>query len=230
MLNRNKPFIHLLFFIFSSSIYGTGEPVPFALLQKILPENPIILEAGAQFGEDTTWMSQLWPRGTIYAFEPSPLSFLELEKVAYQANNIVAIPLALSDKKGSFSFYLAGGASSLLKPQDSFNTDYFHSDLNNPIIVDSITLNEWAHQNNVKNIDFMWLDMEGNELNALKGSLDLLPQVKLIYTEVNLQRFWHNCVMYEELTAWLEEQGFVEIWHYIVPHWHGNALFINTKV
>jgi len=36
--------------------------------------------------------------------------------------------------------------------------------------------------------------------------------------------------MYEEFTAWLEEQGFIEIWHYIIPHWHGNALFINTKI
>lgn len=88
-------------------IFGLGEPVPFVLLQKILPENPIILEAGAQFGEDTAWMSQFWPQGTIYAFEPSPVSFMELEKVVSHAHNVTAIPLALSDKKGSFAFYLA---------------------------------------------------------------------------------------------------------------------------
>ena len=222
---------YILFFLtLPFSIFGLGEPVPFALLRKMLPENPIILEAGAQFGEDTTWMSQFWPQGTIYAFEPLPASFIELEKVAAQTHNVISIPLALSDKKGTFSFYVAGGASSLLQPQESFNNDYFHSDLNNPITVHTITLNEWAQQNNVDTIDFMWLDMEGNELNALKGSLDLLPRVKLIYTEVNLQRFWHDCVMYEELIAWLEEQGFVEIWRYIVPHWHGNALFINTNI
>lgn len=230
MLYKSRHFISLLLFIFPLCTYSTGEPVPFALLQKMLPENPIILEAGAQFGEDTSWMSQLWSRGTIYAFEPSPVSFMELEKVAAQSHNIIPIPLALSDKKGSFSFYLAGGASSLLKPQDHFNTDYFHSDLDHPITVQTITLDEWAEKNNVDTIDFMWLDMEGNELNALKGSLSLLKKVKLIYTEVNLQRFWHGCVMYEEIKAWLAEQGFMEIWQYIVPDWHGNVLFINTKL
>jgi len=230
-MSRNTYAIKLsLFIMLPISIFGLGEPVPFALLKKILPENPIIIEAGAQFGEDTVWMSELWSAGTIYAFEPSPISFMELEKIAAKANNIVAVPLALSDKKGYFSFYLAGGASSLLKPQDSFNTDYFHSDLDHPITVQTITLNEWAYQNNVETIDFMWLDMEGNELNALKGSLSLLKKVKLIYTEVNLQRFWHDCVVYEELKAWLEEQGFAAIWQYIVPNWHGNILFINTKL
>jgi Methyltransferase FkbM domain len=75
----------------------------------------------------------------------------------------------------------------------------------------------------------MWLDMEGNELNALHGALDILPTVKLIYTEVNLQQFWHGCVMYDELKAWLEEHGFIEIWKDVQPSWHGNALFMNAK-
>ena len=211
-------------------INALGEAVPYALLRKILPSNPIIIEAGAQFGEDTQWMAQMWPQGKIYSFEPSPISFAELQKIAAQANNIRAFQCALSNKKGEFLFYLAGGASSLLRPQDSFNTDYFHSDLNHPITVQAITLDEWAHDNGVNTIDFLWLDMEGNELNALQGAPDSLKNVKLIYTEVNLQRFWENCVMYDELKAWMEEHGFMEIWSDITPDWHGNVLFINTNI
>lgn len=219
----------LLLSIYAPALYATGEPVPFSLLKKILPENPIIIEAGAQFGEDTQWMSQMWPQGTVYAFEPSPTSFAELQKVASQATNIVPFPLALSNQKGESFFYLAGGASSLLKPQDSFNTDYFHSDLNNPIVVKTVLLDEWAQENNVNAIDFMWLDMEGNELNALEGAPALINTVKLIYTEVNLQKFWHGCALYEDVKAWMSAHGFVEIWSYIVPHWHGNVLFMNTN-
>ena len=212
------------------SIHALGEAVPYDLLEKILPHNPTILEAGAQFGEDTEWMSEMWPEGRIYAFEPSPESFISVQNVANKYNNITAIQCALSNKKGEFSFYLAGGASSLLKPTESFNNDYFHSDLEHPIIVPVITLDEWAENNNVTHIDFMWLDMEGNELNALKGALNSLKNVKLIYTEVNLQRFWENCVIYDELTAWMNEHGFMEIWSDIQPHWHGNVVFINTNI
>jgi FkbM family methyltransferase len=228
MIKKNYLFT-TIFFLFYHSIHALGEAVPYALLKKILPNNPTILEAGAQFGEDTEWMSQMWPQGKIYAFEPSPESFISVQNIANKYNNITAIQCALSNKKGEFAFYLAGGASSLLKPTTSFNNDYFHSDLDHPIIVPVITLDEWAENNNITTIDFMWLDMEGNELNALQGARNSLKNVKLIYTEVNLQRFWENCVMYDELTAWMNDHGFIEIWSDIVPHWHGNVLFINTN-
>ncbi len=231
MNSQKKLYVLMLLLIAQTKITHTlGEAVPYALLKKILPANPIIIEAGAQFGEDTEWMSQMWPEGKIYAFEPSPESFKSVQNIAQQNKNITAIQCALSHTKGEFAFYLAGGASSLLKPTESFNNDYFHSDLEHPIIVPVTTLDEWAQDNNITTIDFMWLDMEGNELNALQGALNSLKNVKLIYTEVNLQRFWENCVMYNELTAWMNEHGFIEIWSDIVPHWHGNVLFINTNI
>lgn len=211
-------------------ISAIGENVPWTLLRRILPSNPTIIEAGAQFGEDTAWMSQFWPGGAIYAFEPSPESYPALENIAKGRANVSVFQLALSDSRGELPFYLAGGASSLLRPQNSFNEDYFHSDLDHPIMVQTITLDEWMQENGISQVDFMWLDMEGNELNALKGGLKTLEHVKLIYTEVNLQRFWNGCVLHHELKAWLEQQGFEEIWQDIVPHWHGNALFINTNL
>jgi FkbM family methyltransferase len=231
MNSHKKLYVVLLFLVTQTNItYTLGEAVPYALLKKILPANPIIIEAGAQFGEDTQWMSAFWPQGTIYAFEPSPVSFPSVQDVAANNNNVFAQQLALSNIKGEFAFYLAGGASSLLKPTESFNNDYFHSDLEHPIIVPVTTLDEWAYDHNISTIDFMWLDMEGNELNALQGALNSLKNVKLIYTEVNLQRFWENCVMYDELTAWMNEHGFIEIWSDIQPHWHGNVLFMNTNL
>lgn len=220
----------LLLALKTNMTHTLGEAVPYALLKKILPANPIIIEAGAQFGEDTEWMSQMWPQGKIYAFEPSPVSFPSVQTVAAKNNNVFAYHLALSNTKGEFSFYLAGGASSLLKPTTSFNNDYFHADLDHPIIVPVTTLDEWASDNKIANIDFLWLDMEGNEMNALEGALISLKNVKLIYTEVNLQRFWENCVMYDELTVWMNNHGFVEIWADIQPHWHGNVVFMNTNI
>lgn len=224
--------MYIIVFSFLSVVLdsnATGEAVPWALLKRMLPNNPVIVEAGAQFGEDSQWMSQFWPRGIIYAFEPSPESFAELQKVAARCSNVIAIQKALSNAKGEFPFYLAGGASSLLQPTDSFNADYFHADVDHPIMVPVVTLDEWAAINNVDTIDFMWLDMEGNELNALEGALNMLQKVKLIYTEVNLQHFWQNCAMYDDVKQWMSDHGFVEIWSDIVPHWHGNVLFLNTN-
>jgi len=72
----------------------------------------------------------------------------------------------------------------------------------------------------------MWLDMEGNELNALKAALSILPTVKAIFTEVNFQEFWHGAVQYDTLKSWLAHYNFKEIWRDIRPGWNGNVLFV----
>ncbi len=220
--------LYILLFL-TTSIFPVGEKVPFFLLKRLLPDNPIIVEAGAQFGEDTSWMSEMWPKGIIHAFEPLPASFEKLERNTKKYKNVYRHQLALSNKAEKASFYVdghSGGASSLLRPTDSINKTYFHADLNNPISVECITLDNWAKKNNINKIDFLWLDMEGNELRALQASTEILKTVKIIYTEVNLQEFWHGCVQYKDLKKWLEGNGFKEIWSDIVPKWHGNVLFV----
>lgn len=207
-----------------------GEKVPFSLLRRLLPDAPIVVEAGAQLGEDTAWMSEFWPQGKIYSFEPNPPSYAKLCEVAQKCKNVFTEQLALSDTVGEFSFYLAGGASSLLRPDQQINNVYFHSDLNHPITVKATTLDLWAQSKSITNIDFLWFDMEGNELRAFKGAPAMLKTVKVIYTEVNLQRFWEGCVLYSELTNWLNKQGFEKVWDDIVPNWHGNAVFVNKNL
>ncbi len=219
-----------LFLLSSVSLFAAETAVPIDLMLSLLPENPIVVEAGAQFGEDTYKMSLLWPKGTLYAFEPSPTSYESLTEIAKSRTNVFSFPLALSSSEGKMPFYLSGGASSLLTPQDGFNQQYFHVDLDHPIFVDVVTLDSWLDEHKIAKVDFLWLDMEGNELNALQGAEKHLSDVTLIYTEVNIQRFWNGCACYEELKNWLERHDFKEIWSEIVPHWQGNALFLNTKI
>lgn len=216
-----------VFLLHSAFLYSI-DPNALELILNYLPENPIVIEAGAQFGEDTVWMSNLWPKGQIYAFEPVPETFEILKKQHEHTSNVQIFQLALSNKIEETEMYLAGGASSLLRPSEGFNRDYFHADLANPIKVLSTTLDEWAFKTNVNKIDFLWLDMEGNELRMLQACPEMLQTVKLIYTEVSFQRFWEGCVQYEDLKKWLEAQGFSQIWIETSPSWNGNALFLRT--
>ena len=48
------------------------------LISPLLPNNPIVVEAGAFNGADTKEISQFWPQGTIHAFEPVPEIFTKL--------------------------------------------------------------------------------------------------------------------------------------------------------
>ena len=62
--------------------------IPMDLIISLLPENPVVIEAGAQFGEDTEKMSHIWPNGKIYAFEPSPETYSSVEKLASIKPNV----------------------------------------------------------------------------------------------------------------------------------------------
>lgn len=203
--------------------------VPLQLIRGHLPENPIILEAGAHYAQDTRCMADVWPKGTIHAFEPTPVNLKKVREAAEEYANVIAYSYALDIECGVKLFYQDSdedrgnqGANSLLLH------NLLAKSSNPPIQVECITIDKWAHQEGVDRIDFMWLDMEGNELNALKGAGDILSRVKVIFTEVNFREFWHGCAQYEPLKKYLEELGFKEVWKDIQPCWNGNVLFVRN--
>lgn len=201
------------------------------LVKKYIPDNPVIVEAGAHHGEDTLIMSKKWPHSRIYAFEPLQNSFEITRNKVSGLTNVTCYNLALSNKAGKAEFYICQsgeGASSLLKPQPIL--DNFLIFAKTPVTVECVVLDEWAKANNVKSVDFMWLDMEGAELMALKASPKILKTVKAIYTEVNFQEFREGNCFYDEIKGWLEEQGFKEIWSQLNTSWQGNVLFVRSTL
>jgi len=56
--------------------------------------------------------------------------------------------------------------------------------------------------------DFINMDVQGYELEVLKGGEETLRSVKMVYCEVNLVELYENCVQVEELDAFLVERGF----------------------
>ena len=153
----------------------------------------LFLKLGAHKGKDTVEMAMLWPAGLIHAFEPVPDLFRLLENNTRNLKNVHCYQFALGDTKGSETLFVSSGASdgssSLLPPKEllkNFPTVYFDKELP----VNTITLDEWAEENSVTKIDFMWLDLQGMELMVLKTGINLLKTVSAIYTEVSsTQRF-----------------------------------------
>ncbi len=195
---------------------------------QFLPVNPIILEAGAHKGKDTVAMARLWPAGTIHAFEPVPSLFKKLENNTRKFKNVHCYQLALGTNAGSEILYLSSGASdgssSLLPPKEHltiFPTVYFDEKLP----VNTITLDEWAERNKILKVDFMWLDLQGMELNVLKSGKNILSTVSAIYTEVSSIEIYKNQVLYSDLKEWLGSNGFY-IESEVVDHGGGNVFFI----
>lgn len=75
------------------------------------------------------------------------------------------------------------------------------------------------------------LDLQGAELEALKGMGKIIDTVKWIYTEVNWSELYKGCALIQDLDAFLDREGFVRIATYREPFvgW-GDALYIRREL
>jgi 2-O-methyltransferase len=206
-------------------------PITKHIIKQFLPHNPTIVEAGAHIGRDTLKMSLLWPDGIIYAFEPVPTLFTQLIARTVKHNNIFCYSLALSNSIGYAPFYVSSGAStavsSLLRPKEySIDRPEVTFELT---YVSTVTLDYWAQQNNITTIDFLWLDIQGAELQVLQASPTILWTVKALLIEASLtERFEHN-PLYYELRSWIENQSFTAIQEDIPKHNKLNIFFVTNR-
>lgn len=207
-------------------------------VKKLISASPIIVEAGAFDGRDTLKLSQQWPDGTIHAFEPVPEIFELLTKNTAAISTINRHPLALSDRTGHATLYVSAKptapdkpfqAGSLLKPKERLAwSDVVY---NKTIEVPTITLDDWTQHNGINRIDFLWLDLQGMELNVLKASPKILSTIRVIYTEVEFIEAYEGQYLYEDVKGWLEKQGFCAVARDFSdqPTWFfGNVLFVRN--
>ena len=61
------------------------------------------------------------------------------------------------------------------------------------------------------NVNFLNLDIQGNELRALKGMEKHLNKVDYIYTEVNVDYLYVDCCLLKELDEYLGKFGFKRV-------------------
>lgn len=67
--------------------------------------------------------------------------------------------------------------------------------------------------------NFVNLDIQGVELNALKSMESYLNSIEYIYTEVNADYVYKNCGLVTEIDSYLHKFGFVRV----ETHWHANT-------
>lgn len=209
----------VLLFSANNSVLPISQEVE-ELLRQYLPMDSVIIEAGAHNGRDTVQMAKIWPKATIYAFEPHPKYFQILKNSIFDFDNVHCFEIALSNVVGRAKFYISdeelhSGSSSLLLPRLEILNRYWPAMRfadKDRVFVNTVTLDVWAKENQVKNIDFMWLDMQGAELMILKASPQIMKTVKFIYTEVSFIGGYESSPFYSEVCEWFKDQGFHVAW------------------
>lgn len=101
--------------------------------------------------------------------------------------------------------------------------------LTKSVDVETITLNTYAMGRKVPNL--INLDIQGAELDALKGASNFLDQVSYIYTEVSYVELYKNAPLADEIDLYLTGFGFKKVVTRKVPRdgW-ADVLYINQKL
>lgn len=128
-------------------------------------KNDVVIDAGAWIGDFSAYCAK--KKAFVYAFEPSLSNIKLLEKtIEYnKAEKYIKIaPYGLCDKEGLVNF------------NDAEQVSSNNIDINGNIQIKVATLDNWAKENNIKKIDFIKADIEGQERNMLLGAKEVLKK------------------------------------------------------
>ncbi|MBU1026761.1 MAG: FkbM family methyltransferase, partial [Candidatus Margulisbacteria bacterium] len=184
----------------------------------IISENNIVIaDIGAAGGIDARWY-QIKKFTKFVCFEPDKRSAGSVTE-----SNSINFPIALSDTKGRKELYLTPfpDASSLY-PLNAVRLDDYANFEAHKIIssteIDVDTLDNCLLTQPGLALDFIKLDVEGADLDVLKGATSTLNAVKGIQVEVSFLERYVGAPLFGDVDAFLRERGF-ELFILKREHW-----------
>lgn len=166
-----------------------------------IKEGEVVVDIGAHIGAFALYASRrVGPAGRVIACEPSPDS-LELlrENVARNASGRVTVfGCALADKAGTVTLYVGEGVDG-----NPAADTLVASAGRRPVAVEARTLDALLEGEKVERIDHLKIDVEGAELQVLRGAALTLERARRVILEIHPPR-----ASLAEVRAVLEPLGF----------------------
>ncbi len=179
-----------------------GEPEEYAmqLVSAFLSytKGRTVLDIGANVGLYSLDLYQHHKEIEYYLFEPVPMTFerlIQTEKLNnVDTDHYKAFNLGMSDKKGTFDFFVPASneAASMVANEDSFYRKRYNATGNytgqtniEKVQCKVTTVDDFVAENDLKGIDFIKIDVEGNEKAVLAGAEQTVKRfVPLLYVEL----------------------------------------------
>ena len=195
------------------------------------PGSPrVILDIGAADGADTVRYAEEFPSARVLAFEPLPYNVEELKR-ALEAkgllDRVTVFQVALSDTDGETDFWVSGGeppdklarlvgtapgprgwrySSSMLEPLDHLKT--FPWCTFEREAVPTRRLDTLLPHEGIDRIDFAHVDVQGAELQVLRGMGALLEETGAVWLEVSDHELYRGQPLRHEVEEFMSSNGF----------------------
>lgn len=171
-----------------------------------------VVQVGANAGQE---LQQFYDHGVHQGvfIEPLDAPFAVLQRLCAPVPGYLPIQALCGAKDGEeVTFHVAnnfGASSSMLKPLAHLD-EYPHVHFVAEQKITSFTLDRIlaaAHHHRpdlAGNLSLLYMDVQGAELNVLKGAVTTLQQIDYIYTEIGLGGTYENDVPVEDLILFLK--------------------------
>lgn len=160
-------------------IYMIGEILyeqPYRLHHQ-LPTKPVVIDAGANIGIATLWFRAIYPDAEVHCFEPASDNFDLLRR------NVAGLPgshcmrAALGAAEGEVRLEMPGGHS-----DNRIIAGVTNADME---VVQCTTGAAYFERSGLDRVDLLKLDVEGYEIEVVRGFGTALPRVQAIVGEVH---------------------------------------------
>lgn len=145
-------------------------------LQTKLPDAPVIFDLGANVGISLAWFFGSFPDATLYGFEPHP------DNVAFLHDNFGIYDNVRIEAAGVGS---ETGTLSLFEGPSAAEHTLGAPDANGALTVPVLALSDYMETNAIQKIDLLKIDVEGAEIDVLRGLGDRIGDVTAMVGEIH---------------------------------------------
>jgi FkbM family methyltransferase len=172
-------------------------------------DTPRIVDCGANIGLSVLYFKSLYPKARITAFEADPKIFRYLARnlEANGAHDVEKVAKAVWSEETTLSFSSQGGDAGRI---DAGGDGHL-------VQVPTVALNQILSEET----DLLKIDVEGAELEVLKGAGEALRNCKQVFVEYH--SFGHRKQVLPELLALMQSHGFRA---HICPEYHAPHPFV----
>lgn len=186
-----------------------------------------IVDAGANVGQFSLIAACLHPEARIFAFEPVPRAASVFRKVFNGNPRVSVAPFAIGATSKSATLHLSArdDSSSLLPLSDLQVTMHPETGGVTPLAVQLRPLADLVPESDLIHPALLKIDVQGAELEVVKGCAGLLHRFDHIYVELSFVEFYVGQPLAWQVIDALSHLGFVIAGIYnLVTDKHGRAM------
>lgn len=206
-----KKIIKCLYNINYINTYLKGTSPLFELEPLIKKINKIstVIDIGSNKGQFILIIKKFFPSAKIYSFEPLKKELI-LQKKIIGHRNIKYFNFALGNNNNKIKIHVTSrrDSSSILKPKEDVNKIYSVTNIENII---QKKLDSLFQIKKIKKPILLKLDVQGYELNVLKGATKILKNVNYLIIEISYKSVYEKQASLKELKSFLKNQCFFPV-------------------